>query len=102
MEQQYRERGFGGLDSDELKILLAADEAASLVAANKITLAQGYSYIAQVRADVNDRNDARSRAAWQSYQQQQNNIFNSLLNSQRRTTNCRSTVIGNTVNTNCN
>jgi hypothetical protein len=86
MERQYRDRSFGSLDSDEMRILLAADEAASLVATGKLTRAQGYSYIAQVRSDVNNRIAAQKRAAWadamDQQQQQQNQIFNNLLNSQ--------------------
>ena len=114
MEREYRERNFGSLDSDQTRILLAADEAASLVDLGKLTRAQGYSYIAQVRADVNNRIDAQNRAAWadamNNQQQQQNQIFNNLLNNQNsglstdywqvhqngRTVQCRR--IGNQVN----
>ena len=86
MEREYRDRSFGSLDSDEVRILLAADEAASLVAAGKLTQAQGYSFIAQVRSDVNNRIRAQNRAAWadamNNQQQQQNQILNNLLNNQ--------------------
>ena len=98
----------GGISEGRLEVLLAADQAAESVKLGKMTRSEGYSYIAKIRGESTarqERANAQRRKAWSeamdSYQQQQNNIYNSLLNSQRRTTNCRSTVIGNTVNTNC-
>ena len=81
----------GGLDEGRLEILLAADQAAEAVKHGKMTRSEGYSFIAKIRGESNARVDqasAQNRRAWAGamdyYQQQQNNIYDSLLNQPKK------------------
>lgn len=87
MESAYRVDGFGGISASRMSYLLAVDDVASQVASGEMTQAQAYSYLGRVRAEAVNSANAHNRAVWadamETNQQQQNQIYNNLLNNQQ-------------------